>query len=150
MPRKSDSRADVIAKAKGRTIGLPFHATPPARIKALTAIRDELPGCSARVQEARLERALRRWALTSFEMLKWLDLYDPRARIQGLRLKGLSIVMVWVYIATDCGQKHRVGRYAIQRGGAAPVVLPSQSDLFRETACAGTGRALADGREAVE
>lgn len=144
-----DSRTEVINKAKGQKIGLPFHTTPPELIAALTDIRDATPGCSARTQEDRLEKALHRWPLTSFEMLKWLDLYDPRARIQGLRLKGLVINRVWVLIETDCGQAHRVGRYAIQRGLTAPVVFPSQSDLFRETTCAAAGPAAVDGREVV-
>lgn len=144
-----DSRTAVINKAKGQKIGLPFHTTPPELIVALTSIRDATPGCSARTQEDRLEKALHRWPLTSFEMLKWLGLYDPRARIQGLRLKGLVINRVWVLIETDCGQVHRVGRYAIQRGLTVPVVFPSQSDLFRETTCAAAGPAAVDGREVV-
>lgn len=72
-------------------IGVPFHATPPGLGKSLNAILNAHPGCSAKSQEARLEVALRKWSLTSFEMLKFLDLYDPRARIQGLRLAGHDI-----------------------------------------------------------
>lgn len=126
-----DSRAEVIDAARRQTIGIPFHTTPASVAQALTAIRDLMPGSTAKVQEERLEKALRRWPLTSFEMLKHLDLYDPRARIQGLRLKGLEINRVWVLIETDCGQRHRVGRYALQRGCTVPALLPNQPDLFR-------------------
>lgn len=105
-----------------------LHTTLPEVILALTAIRSSVPGCTARIQELRLEQALRRWALTSFEMSKHLDLYDPRARVQGLRLRGLVVNRVWVLIETDCGQVHRVGRYSLQRG-SEPQPRAPQSDL---------------------
>jgi hypothetical protein len=111
----------VIEQAKRVTIGVPFHATPPGLTAALMAIRDSMPGSSAAAQEDRLEKALRRWPLTTFEMSRWLDLYDPRARIQGLRLAGHQILRAWVVIETDCGQRHRVGRFTMQRGTKAPA-----------------------------
>lgn len=124
-----DSRTKVIEQAKRVTIGVPFHATAPGVADALMAIRDSMPGSSAIAQEARLEKALRRWSLTTFEMSRWLDLYDPRARIQGLRLAGHMILRAWVWIETDGGQRHRVGRFTLQRGAA---VTPNQKlvDLF--------------------
>jgi hypothetical protein len=129
-----DSRSAVIQHAKQAEIGIAFHVTPPELAQALMAIRYSLPGSTARTQEARLEKALRKWSLTTFEMLKWLDLYDPRARIQGLRLAGHEILRTWVVIETDCGQRHRVGRFALQRGTKAPA--PEQSDLFGSPAVA--------------
>jgi Helix-turn-helix domain len=116
-----DSRTQVIEQAKRVTIGVPFHVTAPGVAVALMTIRDSMPGSSAIAQEARLEKALRRWSLTTFEMSRWLDLYDPRARIQGLRLAGHQILRTWVVIETDCGQRHRVGRFALQRGTTAPA-----------------------------
>jgi hypothetical protein len=63
-----------------------------------------------------------------------LDLYDPRARIQGLPLKGLVINRIWVLIETDCGQVHRVGRYSLQRGrGVKTAQANPQTDLFAAT-----------------
>jgi Helix-turn-helix domain len=129
-----DSRTRVIEQAKRVTIGVPFHVTAPGVAVALMAIRDAAPGSSAIAQEARLEQALRRWPLTTFEMSRWLDLYDPRARIQGLRLAGHEILRTWVVIETDCGERHRVGRFTLQRGTKVPV--PEQSDLFGSPAVA--------------
>lgn len=111
-----DSRTKVIEKTKLVTIGVPFHSTPLGLANELTAILNAYPGSTTKAQEFRLEQALRRWPLTTFEMQKFLDLYDPRARIQGLRLAGHTISRVWVWIETDCGQRHRVGRFAMQRG----------------------------------
>lgn len=130
-----DSRTKVIEQAKRVTIGVPFHTTAPGVADALMAIRDSMPGSTALAQEARLEQALRRWALTTFEMSRWLDLYDPRARIQGLRLAGHQILRSWVWIETDGGQRHRVGRFTMQRGA---TVTPNQKqvDLFDGSAMA--------------
>jgi Helix-turn-helix domain len=128
----TDSRTKVIEQAMRTKIGIPFHTTAPGLAQELMAIRDANAGSSASVQEARLEQALRRSALTTFEMQKWLDLYDPRARIQGLRLAGHEIHRTWVAIETDCGQRHRVGRFTMQRGTKAPA--PEQSDLLSSPA----------------
>lgn len=144
-----DSRFKVIAGARDRiTVGAPFHATSQAKLAALTKLRDAHPGCSIKVQEERLEKALRRWPLTFREM--WtLGLQDGRARIYGLRQRGLDITKVWVVIETDYGQRHRVGLYSLRRGGMVPAIAPSQPDLFGEQACAGAACARADRRRAT-
>lgn len=138
-----DSRTKVIEKSRHPTIGIPFHATSPAKLTALTKLRDALPGASVRVQEERLEKALRRWPLTFQEM--WaLGLQDGRARIYGLKRRGLDITKDWVVIETDYGQRHRVGLYSLRRGGTVPASRPIQPDMFRDTTCVGAGRTAVD------
>lgn len=142
-----DSRTQVIEKTRSSKIGIPFHITSPAKRAALIKLRDAHPGSSVRAQQDRLEKALRRWPLTFHEM--WvLGLQDGRARIYGLRQRGLDITKVWVYTETDYGQRHVVGLYSLRRGGTVPAVFPDQADLFRDTERAGAGRVMADEGEA--
>lgn len=143
-----DSRTHVIEKSRPTKIGIPFHATSPAKRAALIKLRDTHPGSSVRAQQDRLERALRRWPLTFQEMWE-LGLQDGRARIYGLKQRGLAITKVWVVIETDFGQRHRVGLYSLRQGGAVPALLPAQPDLFREMASACDGCTTADEDEAV-
>lgn len=143
-----DSRTRVIEESRTPRIGIPFHATSPAKRAALIRLRDTHPGSSVRVQQDRLEMALRRWPLTFQEMWE-LGLQDGRARIYGLKQRGLAITKVWVVIETDFGQRHRVGLYSLRQGGAVPALRPAQPDLFRETAAAGDGFTTADEDEAV-
>lgn len=113
-----DSRTQVINAACGPRVGLSVHVTPPDKIKALKAIRDAIPGNAAATQERRLLEALGRWCLSTFEASRYLDAYDPRARIMGLRNKGHSILTAWALVETECGRKHRLGIYVLQSGGA--------------------------------
>ncbi|MFY9480105.1 MAG: helix-turn-helix domain-containing protein [Aquabacterium sp.] len=138
-----DSRSEVIAKERARPqVGIPFHATSPIKLAALTALRDAHPGGSVKAQQERLEMALRRWPLTFQEM--WaLGLQDGRARIYGLRQRGLDIMMVWVAIETAYGQRHRVGLYSLRRGGTVPAPQQRQPDLFNDSPSAGTANAEA-------
>lgn len=148
MGDAKDSRTHVIEKSLPPKIGIPFHATSPAKRAALIKLRDAHPGSSVRAQQDRLERALRRWPLTFQEMWE-LGLQDGRARIYGLKQRGLAITKVWVVIETDFGQQHRVGLYSLRPGGAVPALLPAQPDLFCEMASAGDGCTMADEDEAV-
>lgn len=131
-----DSRTLIIdqareaAKTKSARISLSIATSSPEKIAALEAIHRALPGVSAHVQEARLEQAIRRWPLTSLEMFTHLDLYDPRARVQGLRKRGLAIVMSWVLVQTACGELHRVGRFHLQRGMTVEMPAHRQVGLF--------------------
>jgi Helix-turn-helix domain len=136
-----DSRTKVIEQAKLVTIGIPFHATPPAKLAALTKLRHAHPGCSAKAQEELLEKALRRWPLTFREM--WAaGMQDGRARIYGLKQRGLDIDRTWVIVEDEYGQRHRVGLYSLRRGSSTVAPSPKQADLFG-------GAALA-ARDAVE
>ena len=63
-----------------------------------------------------------------------LGLQDGRARIYGLKQRGLDITKVWVLIETEYGQRHRVGLYSLRRGGTVPAIQPNQPDLFHDMA----------------
>jgi hypothetical protein len=147
--KAKDSRTQVIEKSHAPKVGILFHATSPAKRAALIRLRDTHPGSSVRAQQDRLEMALRRWPLTFQEMWQ-LGLQDGRARIYGLRQRGLDITKIWVVIETDYGQRHRVGLYSLRRGGTVPAVTTIQPDLFRDATSAGAGCAAAvDGGQAA-
>lgn len=143
-----DSRTHVIEKSRAHRIGIPFHATSPAKRAALIRLRDTHPGSSVRAQQDRLEMALRRWPLTFQEMWE-LGLQDGRARIYGLKQRGLAITKVWVIIETDFGQRHRVGLYSLRDGGAVPAIFPAQPDLFHDSMRAAGGLAMTGEDEAI-
>lgn len=138
-----DSRSKVIAESIGRRIGLTEYVTPAQKIKALTAIRDAMPGNTGDTQEKRILEALGRWSLTTFEASRFLDAYDPRARVMSLRGKGHAIVTSWTLIRTECGRLHRVGIYTLQRGSEPASLPPSQPSLF-----AGAAHVAKGGQEA--
>jgi hypothetical protein len=114
--KMQDSRSKVIAESIGRRIGLTEYITPVEKIKALQAIRDFAPGNTGAAQESRILEALSHWSLTTFEASRYLDSYDPRARVMSLRGKGHAIVTSWTLVRTECGRLHRVGIYTLQRG----------------------------------
>lgn len=131
-----DSRTKVVHQEKIQQIGLRVHCTSPDKIKALEAIRDEMPGNSGRTQEKRSLAALAKFSLSTFEASRHLDVYDPRARIMGLRNKGHNILTSWAMVHTECGRLHRVGIYTLHRGGVAPPAGNRQPSLFTDDAFA--------------
>ena len=92
--------------------------TPEAKRKALASILAAHPGNSSAVQCARIRAALSRFSLTTFEAMRHLDVYDPRARVLQLRKAGESITTAWSQIATESGDLHRVGVYVLETGAA--------------------------------
>lgn len=106
-----------MAKTRIKASKLRLYKTPIEVTRSLSATLSTMPGSSAATQEDRLEIELHKWSLTTFDMARDLGLYDPRARIKGLRNKGLNIVRSWVNIETDCGEQHRVGLFTLMRGG---------------------------------
>lgn len=89
------------------------HNTPPSKITALARIRDRHPGVSCAAQRDRLREALSRYAVTTFEGMRYLDCYDTRKRIQELRDQGEKIDTHPVVIVTESGETHRVGMYVL-------------------------------------
>lgn len=89
-------------------------ATSPEKKAALEMIRSNFKGTSARDQAARLLEALRCFAITSFEAMRYLDVYHPPARVQQLREQGHKIDTHWQVIETESGDKHRVGLYVLE------------------------------------
>ena len=89
--------------------------TPPAEGKrqALAAILSAHPGNTCTVQCARIREALSRFSLSTFEAMRHLDVYDPRARVLQLRKAGERIDTHWTRVITEAGHSHRVGVYVL-------------------------------------
>lgn len=89
-------------------------ATSLEKKAALEAIRSEYKGTSAHDQAERLLAALRCFAITTFEAMRYLDVYYPPARVQQLRKQGYKIDTHWQVVETESGDKHRVGLYVLE------------------------------------
>jgi hypothetical protein len=89
-------------------------ATPSEKKAALEAIRSEFKGTDTNTQSARLLEALRRFAVTTFEAMRFLDVYHCPARVMQLRKAGHKITTHWQTVVTEAGVKHRVGLYALE------------------------------------
>jgi Helix-turn-helix domain len=93
------------------------NATPSKKKAALKAIAKEFSGQEAPAQRDRLLAALSRFAVSTYEAMRYLDIYDPRPRVHELRHKlGYKITTVWQTIVTEAGVKHRVGLYILESG----------------------------------
>lgn len=90
--------------------------TPEAKRQVLAEILAALPGNSCAAQCARIRAALSRFSLTTYEAMRFLDCYDPRARVMQLRRDGNSITTIRTQIATESGDLHRVGLYLLVAG----------------------------------
>ena len=91
--------------------------TSPEKKAALEAIRIKFKGNDCATQRARLMEAFRRgWAISTFEAMRYLDIYFPPARIKELRDLGERIKTHWVNIATESGERHHIGLYALESG----------------------------------
>jgi hypothetical protein len=55
--------------------------------------------------------ALARFSVTTFEAMRYLDVYHCPARILQLRKAGHRITTHWQTVVTEAGEKHRVGLY---------------------------------------
>ncbi|MDB5745092.1 MAG: hypothetical protein JWR68_3407 [Polaromonas sp.] len=91
-------------------------STSDDKRQALAAILAAHPGTSSAVQCARIRAALSQFSLSTFEAMRHLDVYDPRARVLQLRNSGESITTAWTRIATEGGHLHRVGVYVLGTG----------------------------------
>ena len=86
-------------------------ATSPEKKAALEAIRAEFKGAATNTQCARLLEALARFPASTFEAMRYLDVYHCPARILQLRKAGHRIVTHWQTVVTESGENHRVGLY---------------------------------------
>ena len=89
-------------------------ATSPEKKAALEAIRAQSKGTASNAQADRLLEALRRFGVTTFEAMRYLDVYHCPARILQLRKQGHKIVTHWQTVITESGEKHRVGLYILE------------------------------------
>jgi hypothetical protein len=91
------------------------NATPSEKKAALQAIAAKSTGQDAPAQRERLLEALSRFAVSTFEAMRYLDIYDPRPRVHELRHRlGYKITTVWQTVVTESGQKHRIGLYVLE------------------------------------
>ena len=86
-------------------------ATSPEKKAALEAIRAEFKGTSSDTQCARLLEALARFPVTTFEAMRYLDVYHCPARILQLRKAGHRILTHRQTVVTEAGVRHSVGLY---------------------------------------
>jgi hypothetical protein len=87
--------------------------TPEYKRVALDAIRKAIPGTQNKAQCERIRTALAQFGITTFEAMRYLDVYDPRARVMQLRNDGAPIQTLWETILTESGDRHRVGLYVM-------------------------------------
>jgi hypothetical protein len=98
-------------------IGTPENKeAAPEKVAALKKIRDEFTGNAGRTQCQRLLAALSRFSITTFEAMRYLDVYHCPARVLQLRKDGHQIVTHRKTVTTEAGTKHSVGLYVLQRG----------------------------------
>lgn len=89
--------------------------TTPEKEAALKALRDEFRGTDADTQARRALAALRLFPLTTFELMRGLDVYHAPARIRDLREDGHNIITLRKTVETEAGVKHTVGLYVLVR-----------------------------------
>jgi hypothetical protein len=89
-------------------------ATSPEKKAALEMIRNEFKGTASQSQAARLLEALSRFPVTTFEAMRYVDVYHCPARVLQLRKKGWRIATHWQTVITEAGEKHRVGLYLLE------------------------------------
>ena len=93
-------------------------ATSPEKKAALEAIRADFKGVANDTQCARLIEALARFGITTFEAMRYLDVYHCPARVLQLRKRGHKIITHWQTVVTEAGENHRVGLYILESGGS--------------------------------
>jgi Helix-turn-helix domain len=81
----------------------------------LQSIKTMLDGNSSGAQCERLLTALARYRVTTFEAMRYLDVYCCPARVFQLRKCGYKITTHWEMVITESGGKHIVGSYALDR-----------------------------------
>ncbi|WP_394791518.1 helix-turn-helix domain-containing protein [Rhodoferax sp.] len=93
--------------------------TPREKRRALQGILKAHPGITCAAQCQRIRAALGQFSLTTFEAMRYLDCYDPRARVMQLRNAGERIATYWRTVTTESGDRHRVGLYVLETAGGA-------------------------------
>jgi hypothetical protein len=94
----------------------PKEEAAPEKLAALKQIRDQFTGNAGRTQCQRLLAALARFPITTFEAMRFLDVYHCPARVLQLRKDGHEIITHWQTVITEAGARHRVGLYVLKRG----------------------------------
>lgn len=73
---------------------------------------------SAAAQCLRALVRLRDGPVTTYELRRKHDIYDPPSRVLQLRKRGHEIVTLWQQVRTEAGVVHRVGQYCLVKEAA--------------------------------
>lgn len=88
---------------------------PTDRASIMAAILAAMPGNDIFTQRLRMLAAMQKLgSVTTFEGSRFLDCYDPRARVHELRQAGIRIKTVMRAERTESGAIHRVGVYLLE------------------------------------
>jgi hypothetical protein len=102
--------------AEGHAMKDQEKAVADEKAKTFKVILDTYPGNSVEQQRTRIVAALTLWPLTTFEMMRGLDVYYPPSRIKELRNSGYTIKTLRQEVTTEAGEDHRVGLYMLVNG----------------------------------
>ena len=87
------------------------NATSFEKKVALQKLLSDFKGTDQNSQCNRLLAALACFPVTTFEAMRFLDVYHAPARVLQLRKLGHRITTHWQTVVTEAGEKHRVGLY---------------------------------------
>lgn len=95
--------------------------TSPEKQADLRSIKAMFTGSSAGAQCERLLTGLARYKITTYEAMRYLDVYHCPARVLQLRKRGWKITTHWETVITESGDKHIVGCYVLDSTGGQPL-----------------------------
>ena len=95
--------------------------TSPEKQADLRSIKAMFTGSSAGAQCERLLTGLARYKITTYEAMRYLDVYHCPARVLQLRKRGYKITTHWETVITESGDKHIVGCYVLDSTGGQPI-----------------------------
>lgn len=85
------------------------------RLQFFASLLAENTATNAMTQRQRLAKALiKLGSVTTFEAMRYLDIYDPRPRKLELLAQDFDIALVWDTTITESGTTHRTGRYVLK------------------------------------
>ncbi len=97
-----------------------MSAAKSDRASIMAAILAKMPGIDCHTQRQRILTAIQKMgSVTTFESSRFLDCYDPMARVHELRRAGSRIKTVMRAERTESGTLHRVGVYVMDGGANA-------------------------------
>ena len=88
-----------------------------AKVNKLFEIRNQFMGNSCSDQAERLREALRRFAVSTLEARRYLDIMHPAGRVQELRESGVEIQSLRIPQLSEVGKLHRVAFYVLAQEG---------------------------------
>ena len=103
--------------------GLTASEPSDERTAVLAGILRVMPGNGSEIQRHRILTAMQQLgSVTSYEAARFLDCYDPRARVHELRLAGHRIKTFSQAMPTDSGVLRYVGVYVLEGPATYPLL----------------------------